>query len=90
MAVKEVMQFCVAVFELNWRSLPTSKAGPTAVVLVQAEEWGPLDMDSWEREGPDESVEGVCSMSEDSASLVGAAGGTGVEHDGQLHCARRQ
>ena len=41
------------------------------------------------KECPDERVERVHSMSEDSASLVDAAIGTGVEHVGQLHGASR-
>ena len=44
-----------------------------------------MERDCWDRESLDERVERVRSRSEDSGSLVGAAGGTGVEHVGQLH-----
>ena len=67
--------------QLNCRNLPLSKAGPGAAVLVWAGGLlGPMERECWERESPDEKVERVRSKSVDSDSLVGAAGGTGVEH----------
>ena len=71
--------------QLNWSNQPSSKAGPGPEVLVLAGERGLVKRDLWEREFPEERVERVRSISEDSASLVGAAGGAGVEHVGQLH-----
>ena len=71
--------------QLNCRYLPPSKEGSGTVVLVRVGKLGPMERDRWEREPPDERLERVRSMSEDSISLVGAAGGTGVEHVGQLH-----
>ena len=52
------------------------------LVFVRAGEWGPMDKNCWERETPDEIVERVRSISGDSASLVGAAGGSGAKHVG--------
>ena len=65
-------------FQFNCRNLPPSEAGPGVVVLVWAGELGPMERDCRER------VKRVHSMPENSASLVGAAGGTGVEHVRQL------
>ena len=70
--------------QLNCRNLPLCKLGPGAAVLVWAGELGPMERDRWERECPDERVERVRSKSEDSGSLVGASGGTGVVHVKQL------
>ena len=50
--------------QLNYRNLPLFKAGPGAAVLVWAWELGLMERDRWERE----------SKSQDSGSLVGAAG----------------
>ena len=74
----------------NCINLSPSKAGPGVEVFVWAGERGPVERDLWERESPEERVERVRSISEDSASLLGAAGGTGVEHVGQLHGASRR
>ena len=92
---KEVLQFCVAVlntvvkFELQ--ELPTpSKAGPAAIVLVWAGEGDPIERYCWERESPDERVERISSISEYSASLLDAAGGTELDIDQHLHGASRR
>ena len=49
-----------------------------------------LMRDRCEKESPDERVEHVRSKSEDSGSLLGSEGGTGVEHVGLLHGASRR
>ena len=74
--------------QLNCKNLPLPKAGPGAAVHVWAGEQGTMERDHWESESPDERVKCVRSQLEDSGSLVGA-GGTGVEHVGQLHRASR-
>ena len=77
--------------QLNCWNLPLSKAAPGTAVLVWAGRLlGPMERDWWERESLDERVERVRSKSKDSGSLVGAAGGTGVEHVEQLHGASRR
>ena len=58
--------------------------------LIWAGTLGTMERDRWEGEYPDERVQRTCSMLEDSDSLVGTAGGTRVEHVGQLHEASPQ
>ena len=66
--------------QLNYKNLPLAKAGPGAVVLVWAGELGLMGEGDPGREGRTS-----LSISEDCASLVGAEGGAGVEHVGQLN-----
>ena len=63
---------------------------PAAEVLFWAGELSLMESDCWKKKSPEERVERACSMSEDSSSLVGTAGWTGVENVWQLYEASRR